>query len=169
MRVIGIDPGLNITGYGVLDFEASGVSLVEAGICSTRQRDDIAIRVRSLHEDLLAVMRELKPDAAAIEQLYSHYAHPRTSILMGHARGVILLSAAMCDIPVTSYSATMIKRSLTGNGHAQKSQVQHMIAVTLGLPAPPEPPDVADALAAALCHINSTSRMHPAAVRRSAV
>ena len=169
MRVIGIDPGLNITGYGILDCDAGRIALVEGGFCSTRQSDDIALRIRSLHEDLLAVLREFKPQAAAIEQLYSHYAHPRTSILMGHARGVIMLAAALCDIPVVSYSATMIKRSLTGNGHAQKSQVQRMIAMTLGLSRPPEPPDVADALAAALCHLNSTMRTQPAELSRNAI
>src|SRR5690606_8238111 len=92
------------------------------------------------------------PDAMALEELYSHYERPRTSILMGHARGVICLAAARAEIPVTHYSATQIKKVLTGNGRAPKSQVQLAIQRELQLDAVPEPPDVADALAIALCH-----------------
>ena len=88
----------------------------------------------------------------ALEQLYSHYDHPRTSILMGHARGVICLAAAEAGIPVIHYSATQIKRILTGNGRAPKAQMQRAIEKELKLDKPPEPPDVADALAVALCH-----------------
>ena len=90
--------------------------------------------------------------AMALEELYSHYERPRTAILMGHARGVICLAAAAAKIPVLSYSATQVKRLLTGNGRAPKSQMQRAICHEFGLSAPPEPPDVADAMAIALCH-----------------
>ena len=93
-----------------------------------------------------------KPDALSLEELYSHYERPRTAILMGHARGVICLAAAQAKIPVRSYSATQVKRLLTGNGRAPKSQVQQAICQEFSLAAPPEPPDVADAMAIALCH-----------------
>jgi len=165
LRVVGVDPGLKTTGYGVVDGGRSGLSLVEAGFCSTKERDEMPRRIQSLHGDLVALFEEVRPDVAAIEKLYAHYKHPRTAILMGHARGVILLAAAQCGISVASYSATMIKRSLTGNGHATKSQVQRMIEVMLGLSGPPEPPDVADALAAALCHLNTAAK--PAGIARS--
>jgi crossover junction endodeoxyribonuclease RuvC len=89
----------------------------------------------------------------AIEELYSHYERPRTAILMGHARGVICLAAAQANVPVVSYSATQIKRLLTGNGRAPKSQMQRAICHEFGLASPPEPPDVADAMALALCHL----------------
>ena len=98
------------------------------------------------------VIASLKPGAMAIEQLYSHYKHPRTAILMGHARGVICLAAAQADIGVVHYSATQIKRILTGDGRAPKSQMQQAIRRELGLAQAPDPPDVADALAVALCH-----------------
>ncbi len=158
MRVVGIDPGLKVTGYGVIDGSGASVALVEAGTVSTKERDPMPERIRIIYDDVLALFEETKAEAAAIEKLYAHYKHPRTAILMGHARGVVLLAAAKCGIPVASYPATMIKRSLTGNGHASKQQVQRMIEVALGLSAPPEPPDVADALAVALCHLNATSK-----------
>ncbi len=158
MRVVGIDPGLKTTGYGIVEGSGSSFSLVEAGVCSTSERDEMPARVRCIYDDILAVLEELKPEVAAVEQLYAHYAHPRTAILMGHARGAIMLAAAKYGIPVASYSATMIKKSLTGNGHAGKGQVQRMIAAMLGLSHPPEPPDVADALAVALCHLNAASK-----------
>ncbi len=158
MRVVGIDPGLKVTGYGVVEGNGSVFSLIEAGFVSTGERDPMPDRIRTIYDDVSALFAETKPEVAAIEELYSHYAHPRTAILMGHARGAVLLAAANCGIPVASYSATMIKRSLTGNGHAAKIQVQRMIAVMLSLNAPPEPPDVADALAVALCHLNAAAK-----------
>jgi crossover junction endodeoxyribonuclease RuvC len=164
LRVVGVDPGLRITGYGVVDGMGSSFSLVEAGTCSSTESDEMAVRITSIYDDIFEVIEEAKPDAVAIEQLYAHYAHPRTAIVMGHARGAIMLAAAKCGVPVTSYAATMVKRSLTGNGHATKAQMQQMIQVTLGLNAPPEPPDVADALAVALCHLNSVEK--PASLGR---
>ena len=158
MRLVGVDPGLNITGYGVIEENGSAVSLVEAGIVTSDQRDEMPVRIQSIYDDILAVFKDAAPQAVAIEQLYAHYKHPRTAILMGHARGAIMLAAAKCGVAVSSYSATMVKRSLTGNGHATKSQVQRMIEVMLGLDRAPEPPDVADALAVALCHLNAASK-----------
>ncbi|OHB76993.1 MAG: hypothetical protein A2Z25_18935 [Planctomycetes bacterium RBG_16_55_9] len=100
-------------------------------------------------------MENFKPDVVAVEQLYSHYAHPRTAILMGHARGVILQKCAEASIEVRSFGATRIKKSITGNGRASKEQVQRTIQTILSLPRLPEPNDVADAIAAALCCANS--------------
>jgi len=157
VRVVGIDPGLGCAGYGVVE-GGERIALVEAGVISTRERDATPDRLRRLHDDVAALLREVRPEAVAVEQLYSHYAHPRTAILMGHARGVILLAAAECGVPVTSYAATMIKKSLTGNGRASKEQVQRMVQATLGLSEPPEPHDVSDALAAALCHLNAAAK-----------
>ena len=158
LRVVGIDPGLKITGYGIVDGEGNSFSLVEAGFVSTNERDPMSERVRSIYDDVRSVIKETDAACVAIEELYAHYAHPRTAILMGHARGAIMLAAAKCGVPVASYSATMIKKSLTGNGHASKGQVQRMIEVMLGLNAPPEPPDVADALAVGLCHLNAAAK-----------
>jgi crossover junction endodeoxyribonuclease RuvC len=157
-RVLGIDPGLETTGYGALDpwavgKKAGGPRLVEAGVIRGGASSiSLEKRLAAIHRSLQEAIAALKPAVLALEQLYSHYAHPRTSILMGHARGVICLAAAEADIPVVSYSATQIKRILTGNGRAPKSQVQLAIQRELRLDHVPEPPDVADALAVAICH-----------------
>ena len=129
--------------------------ICEAGVIRTTTPaagKDLAIRLHGLHKSLLEVLDLYPPQVMAVEQLYSHYAHPRTSILMGHARGVILLSAAEREVPVVSYGATRIKKTITGNGRASKEQVQRTMQRELGLAKCPEPPDVADALAVALCH-----------------
>ncbi len=153
MRIVGIDPGLNITGYAVVERSARGIVLIEAGMIRGRSRGDLAARLKEIHDGVADVARTFAPAAMAIEELYSHYERPRTAILMGHARGVICLAAAQADVPVASYSATQIKRLLTGNGRAPKSQMQRAICHEFGLAAPPEPPDVADAMALALCHL----------------
>ena len=101
---------------------------------------------------LIEMLQQFRPEALALEELYSHYKRPRTAILMGHARGVICLAAAEAGIPVVHYAATQVKNILTGSGRASKSQMQSAIQRELALPEVPEPPDVADALAIALCH-----------------
>ncbi|MCD4726398.1 MAG: crossover junction endodeoxyribonuclease RuvC [Pirellulales bacterium] len=151
-RILGIDPGLNITGYGVLEAEGGRLRLCEAGVVRGKSRGSLTRRLLEIHDGVAEVIAGLKPDAMAIEELYSHYKRPRTAILMGHARGVICLAAAQAGVPVTHYSATQIKRILTGSGRAPKSQVQQSIQRELSLATVPEPPDVADALAVALCH-----------------
>ena len=166
-RVLGIDPGLNTTGYAVLEVSPRGPLLCEAGIVRGRSRTSLAARVSEIFDGVTDVINSLTPTCMALEELYSHYKRPRTSILMGHARGVICLAAARAGIPVTSYSATRIKKTLTGAGRASKSQVQRAVARELGLAAPPEPNDVADALAAALCHYY-TQRDWAAIARRRA-
>ena len=152
LRILGIDPGLNITGYGVLEADGGRLRLCEAGVIRGKSRGSLAKRLVEIHEGVSEVIAGLKPDVMAIEELYSHYARPRTAILMGHARGVICLAAAQAGIPIKHYAATQIKRILTGSGRAPKSQMQRAIQRELALATPPEPPDVADALAAALCH-----------------
>ena len=152
MRILGIDPGLNITGYGVLDGEDDSIETVEAGIVRTNAKEPLANRLCEIANETGKIILQLKPDAMAIEELYSHYGHPKTAIIMGHARGVIFLEAAEAGLQVFSYASTRIKKSLTGNGRASKKQMQLMITNTLGLNTVPEPADVADALAVALCH-----------------
>lgn len=150
--VCGIDPGLAITGYGVVRATNSlQPSVIDAGVCRFNPKESLETRLVAIEADVDAILAEFNPDIVAVEQLYAHYKHPRTAILMGHARGVILLVAARRGIPVRSYAATQVKRYLTGNGRATKDQVQRAIQATLGLSELPEPPDVADALAIALC------------------
>jgi crossover junction endodeoxyribonuclease RuvC len=153
MRILGIDPGLNTTGYGVIEVAAARPTLVEAGVVRGRDRGPIAHRVSEIHAGVLDVLHSHKPDVMALEELYSHYERPRTAILMGHARGVICLAATQAEIEVAHFAATRVKKTLTGNGRAPKRQIQEAIRRELGLSRLPEPPDVADALAVALCYL----------------
>jgi crossover junction endodeoxyribonuclease RuvC len=150
-RILGIDPGLHITGYGVVEAVGQEPQVCEAGIIRSTGKD-MASRLQFLYNGIVEVMDQFDPQVVAVEQLYAHYQHPRTAILMGHARGVVLLAAGQRKLPVISYSATRIKKTITGNGRASKEQVQRTIERELGLEKTPDPPDVADALAAALCH-----------------
>ena len=154
-RILGIDPGLRITGYAVLEVRPAGPHVCEAGIIRTtegKRTTDLAPRLRSLYDGIVEIVEQYRPQAVALEQLFAHYDHPRTAILMGHARGVLILATTQHELPVVSYTATRIKKTITGNGRASKEQVQRTIQRELGLAKLPEPPDVADALAAALCH-----------------
>jgi crossover junction endodeoxyribonuclease RuvC len=154
-RILGIDPGLQITGYAVVEAGPRGPVVCEAGVIrSTENRSsaDLAGRVRSVYTGIVEVIEQFRPQAVVVEQLYAHYQHPRTAILMAHARGVIFLAAAENELPVVSYNATSIKKTITGHGRASKGQMQVTMQRELGLAKLPEPPDVADALAAALCH-----------------
>jgi crossover junction endodeoxyribonuclease RuvC len=158
MRVLGIDPGLRVTGYGLLEAQGTRARVLAAGVVRSDNDDALPDRLRKIHLSVLDIVRELEPDAIAVEELYSHYGHPTTAILMGHARGVMLLAAAEAGVPVVTYGATRIKKALTGNGRASKEQMQRMIQSSLRLKALPEPADVADALAVALCHCNVLAR-----------
>jgi len=154
-RILGIDPGLQVTGYGVLESSADGPRVCEAGVIrssETRVPPNMASRLRILYDGIGEVIELYRPGVVVVEQLYAHYQHPRTAILMAHARGVLFLAAGVRDVPVVSYNATRIKKTVTGNGRASKEQVQRTIQRELGLARAPDPPDVADALAAALCH-----------------
>jgi crossover junction endodeoxyribonuclease RuvC len=152
MRILGIDPGLQITGYGVLIAAADHVQLHEAGVVRGAPRGDLGRRVQAIYVGVCEVLDGCHPQVLALEELYSHYQRPRTAILMGHARGVICLAAASRSIPVIGYSATQVKRILTGSGRAPKQQIQQAIRRELRLDRLPQPADVADALAIAMCH-----------------
>ncbi len=152
--IIGIDPGLGTTGYGVLEVKNNSAIVREAGVIRSHRNNPLEARLAEIYDGLREVFREYKPAVVVIEDLYSHYRHPRTAIIMGHARGAVLLCAASLNIPVKSYGATQVKKALTGNGRASKIQMQKMTRIRLDLEKTPEPPDVADALAVALCHFN---------------
>lgn len=158
MRVMGVDPGLQITGWGVVENNSSGPKVVEAGVIRTVEKAPLGKRLHELYEGVREVIEAHRPSVMAVEELYSHYRHPTTAILMGHARGVIILAAADSSLPVFTYSATRIKKCVTGNGRADKQQLQRMITVMLKLGCVPEPPDVTDALAAALTHFSDYTR-----------
>ncbi len=155
MRILGIDPGLQVCGYACLEMGEDKEKLIEAGVIRIASGSALEQKLNRIAEDIQSLLESFKPDVVAVEELYSHYAHPRTAILMGHARGVILQKCAQAAIEVRSFSATRIKKSLTGNGRASKEQVQKTIQTILSLPQIPEPNDVADAIAAAMCCANS--------------
>ena len=158
-RLLGVDPGLNTTGYGVIEVGTAGgsmpvpgkIRLIEAGIIRSKPKESIEARLSEIHSGLREVIEAHEPDVMALEQLFSHYERPRTAILMGHARGVICLAAAQANINVLHFEPTRVKKVMTGNGHAPKHQIQLAVKIQLGLASLPEPADVADALAIALC------------------
>jgi len=159
IRVIGIDPGLNFTGYGIVVCCADEVKLLEAGVLRMPRNEggNLPERLESLFVELRRVLEEFNPQAMCLEEVYSHANYPRTAILMGHARGVICLAARLAGIPVLSFSAKRVKQSVTGNGNASKLQVQRAVQNYFSLHRVPYPPDVADALAVAMCYANRSS------------
>ena len=155
MRVLGIDPGLRVCGYSVVERKGNSDRLIEAGVFRPEVKEQLHIRLNQIAVDIDQIIQRFKPEMVSVEELYSHYAHPKTSILMGHARGVIFQRAAAAELDVRSYTATKVKKSLTGNGRATKEQMQRSIQSVFGLANPPEPADVADAIAIALCCIEN--------------
>lgn len=154
MIILGIDPGLLRTGYGVI--EADGpekIKLLEAGVVKTSPEDGIAKRVSDIYQNLTDVVKEHSPSVLVLEKLYSHYKHPTTSILMGHARGVICLVCGINNIELVSYPSTRTKKAITGNGRAGKHQVQNMVKSILRLNTAPDPVDISDALAMAISYV----------------
>lgn len=163
MRLLGIDPAIGRTGYAVLDTTDDVPRVVEAGTIDTASDAPLATRLAEIHEQVDAILTEHRPARVAIEALYSHYGHPRTAIVMGHARGVVMLAVAQHGLEVLDLSATQIKRCLTGNGHASKPQVQRAVQICLGLTRLPGPSDVSDALAIALTARQEFKRIAQAA------
>jgi crossover junction endodeoxyribonuclease RuvC len=159
-RVVGIDPGLHVTGYAVVDPSSRGPFVLEAGVIRPSSRCvAMGQRLDYLHRAVAEVLDAFPPGAVALERVHSHVRFPRTAILMGHARGVILLTAQRRGLRIEQFAANRIKQSLTGFGHASKSQMQKSIQAMWNLKDPPEPPDVADALAVALCAGRATTRV----------
>lgn len=157
MRVLGIDPGLNITGYGVVERTGRRLAIVEAGVIRPGAAPrPLELRLAALADGLQEVLERFSPAAMSLEEVFSHRSFPLAALWMAHARGVACLAAARAGVPVHSYAATTVKLALVGQGRATKEQVQHMVALRFGLAAPPEPADVADALALAVTHLEST-------------
>ncbi len=154
MKILGIDPGLLRTGYGVIEADDPGnMSFIEGGVIRTASEDGIAKRVSDIYTNLSDVIKEHKPEVLVLEKLYSHYKHPATSILMGHARGVVCLASGINGVKLVNYPSTRIKKSVTGNGRAGKHQIQRMVKTLLNLNTLPEPFDVSDALAMAISYV----------------
>ena len=153
MRILGVDPGLNATGYGIIEVKGRDFELVEAGIIRTSYKEKIEDRLRKIYEGLSELIEEFKPEVMVLEKIYSHYKHPTTAILMGHARGVVCLLCGMNNIRLLSYLPTRIKKAVTGRGRASKDQIKQMVEALLKLKDTPKPSDVTDALALAIGYV----------------
>lgn len=159
MIVLGIDPGLVQTGWGVLEArDSSRITYLGSGCIRTSRTEELPGRLLVIFRAVSTLIERYKPEIMVLEKLYSHYKHPVTSILMGHARGVVSLAAGASDLRVLNYPATRVKKSVTGNGNASKDQVQHMVYAILGLDERPATFDESDALAIALAYIHMEKR-----------
>ncbi len=156
MRIFGIDPGSERTGYGCVESVGSRHRLVACGSLSPPARCAFPDRLHHIHAGLAALLERHRPDCVAIENIF-HARNVRSALKLGHARGVALLAASEAHVPVVEYTPAEIKRAVVGYGRAEKQQVQHMIKLLLGLDAAPSPHDVADALAIAICHLHSST------------
>ncbi len=167
MRLLGLDPGLRVTGWGVVEVTGNRYRFVAAGIVRSDAGAGLAERLLQLHDGLAAVVAQHRPDEAAVEETFMN-TNAASALKLGQARGVALLVPAVAGVPVAEYAANLIKKSVVGFGHAGKGQIQAMIA-TLLPGAGPQSPDAADALAVALCHAHHRqSAVLQAAVRRAA-
>ena len=154
-RYLGSDPGLNRTGYAILERRADGPRLVEGGVLRSTRENSLHHRVQELAVGLREVIADCQPEIVALEQVFTHAQNPRTALMMAHARGGILLTLADASLPVIDYSPTQVKKLLTGSGRASKEQIQHAVKAELRLKSVLEPNDVADAAAMALCLYHS--------------
>jgi len=150
LRILGIDPGLRVTGFGVVDREGQRLAYVTSGCVRTRDADEMAARLATLLEGLGEVISANRPDEVAIEKVFVNM-NPQTSLLLGQARGAAFSAAVLARLPVAEYTAGQVKQAVVGKGRAAKDQVQEMVTRLLRLPGRPSP-DAADALACAICH-----------------
>lgn len=151
MRILGIDPGSESTGYGIIESDGRRHVAIVFGAVKTRPRRPFHERLLKIYTDLTSVLEREKPEVMAIEGIF-HAANVQSALRLGHARGVALLVAAQCGLAVYEYSPLEIKKAIVGYGRAEKSQVQGMVKFLLQLPEIPTPDDAADALAVAICH-----------------
>jgi crossover junction endodeoxyribonuclease RuvC len=154
MRVLGIDPGTAITGYGVVEEAGSQLRALAFGVIRTPAGQPLAARLQTIHRGVGALVDQWRPVAASVEELFFS-TNARTAMSVGHARGVTLLALADAGVDVAEYTPTAIKQAVTGYGNADKGQMQEMVRLLLGLEEVPRPDDAADALAVAICHVNS--------------
>ena len=154
MRVLGIDPGTAITGYGVVERDGDHLVALSHGVITTPADWPLAQRLQEIYRQLRALAAEWRPESAAVEEIFFSK-NARTALMVGHARGVVLLALADAGLPIQEYKPAEVKEAATGYGAAPKRQVQLMVQHLLGLDEPPGPDDAADALAVAICHVHS--------------
>ena len=154
MRILGIDPGYAILGYGIIDMKGNHFSVCGYGAITTDASMDMPDRLKHLYTELMNIIQEYEPDQVSIEELFFN-TNNKTAILVGQARGVIILACANSGLEISEYTPLQIKQGLVGYGRAEKKQVQTMVKAILNLSEIPKPDDTADALAAAICHGHS--------------
>lgn len=155
MRVIGIDPGTGITGFGIIEADSQAAKLVDAGVIRTPANTPLEERLETIHQELADIIKQTKPEQGAIEKLF-FARNVTTAFAVSHARGVVMLALKQAKIPVYEYTPLQVKMAITGYGRATKRQIQEMVRVLLKLETIPKPDDAADALAAALTHTQTT-------------
>ena len=165
MKIFGIDPGSERTGYGCVERSGSRHHLVICGTLSAPACATFPERLKHIHSGLLALLAESRPDCVAVESIF-HSRNVRSALKLGHARGVALLAASEAGLPVVEYAPAEVKRAVVGYGRAEKPQVQQMVKLLLGLDRAPSPHDVADALAVAICHLHNSTGIVAETVRR---
>lgn len=150
VRILGIDPGLRITGFGVIDKRGQKLSYVTSGCVKTRDADGLPERVKTLVDGIGEVIASHRPQESVVEKVFVNV-NPQSTLLLGQARGAAIAALVNAGLPVAEYTALQVKQAVVGHGKAAKEQVQHMVTRLLGLPGAPSP-DAADALACAICH-----------------
>ncbi|HMK47615.1 MAG TPA: crossover junction endodeoxyribonuclease RuvC [Methanocella sp.] len=154
MRILGIDPGIALVGFGVVDSDRNGLRAGRYGHISTESNTPVAYRLKVLYDDMSTVIEEYTPDVVAVEELFFNK-NVKTAMVASHARGVIILAAVNAGLDVAEYTPLQVKQAVVGYGRASKAQVQAMVTRLLNLKEIPKPDDTADALAVAICHANS--------------
>lgn len=157
--IMGIDPGIAILGYGVLEYKGNSFRVIDYGAITTEAGTPMSLRLKIIYEQLHALLEQFKPDAFAVEELFFNK-NIKTALTVGHARGVAVVTAANMNIPIYEYTPLQVKQAVAGYGRAEKKQMQQMVKILLNLKEVPKPDDVADALAVAICHGNSSNFAH---------
>jgi crossover junction endodeoxyribonuclease RuvC len=152
MRILGIDPALKTTGYGIIDWDGRSFELVASGVVNTRYGQPLPQRLDTIHRGISGLIEAQHPDIMILEKVFIHYHHPTTAFLLGQARGIICLACAQGGIPLVEYAATHVKKAVVGRGQASKTQVQRMVATILNLKVLPKYEDTTDALALAIAY-----------------
>lgn len=156
LLILGIDPGIAILGFGVIKFEANKFTVIDYGAVTTEAGTPMSQRLTSIYNELTEIIEKYKPDVFAVEELFFNK-NIKTALTVGHARGVAVLAGCKAGIPIYEYTPLQVKQAVVGYGRAEKSQIQQMVKILLNLREIPKPDDVADALAVAICHGNSSN------------
>lgn len=156
LLILGIDPGIAILGFGLVQYIANKFTVIDYGAVTTNAGTPMPERLNLIYDELTGIIERYKPDAIAVEELFFNK-NIKTALMVGHARGVAVLAGSKSKVPVYEYTPLQVKQAVVGYGRAEKSQIQQMVKILLNLREIPKPDDVADALAVAICHGNSSN------------